>query len=234
LKKQRAIILNHLARKLFTSFVFLIVLLFIFFQNNVFAQEIFSNQITDPNPSSYNPFTTSQFTDSHLSASGIGRGTGITPAIGVDRYNAANFSASLRDTSDYFSFIMVPDSAYQINFTSFVYTGQRNAEGPVYFSLKSSINGYTTNIGFPNATGTAISLSAVAFQNVRVPIEFRLYAWGAVNSTGTFSINDFSFNGEVILSPQLSSTTISSFGNGTSPSNKTSKDYSSKLNNTKY
>ena len=213
MKKQQEIILKNLARKLFSSFVFLIVFLFTFLQEKVFAQEIFSNQITDPNPSSYNPFTSNQYTDVHLSASGIGRGTGITPAIGLDRYNAANFSANLRDTSDYFSFIMAPDSAYQINFTSFVYNGQKNTEGPVSFSLKSSINGYSTTIGFPNATGTTISLTAATFQNVRVPIEFRLYAWGAVNSTGTFSINDFSFNGEVLLSPQLSSTSIASFGN---------------------
>ncbi len=213
MKKQQEIILKNLARKLFSSFVFLIILLFIFLQNNVFAQEIFSNQITDPNPSSYNPFTSNQYTDVHLSASGIGRGTGITPAIGVDRYNAANFSAALRDTSDYFSFIMVPDSAYQINFTSFVYSGQKNTEGPVYFSLKCSINGYTTNIGLLNAAGTTISLAAVTFQNVRVPIEFRLYASGAINSTGTYSINDFAFNGEVIYSPQINATSISSFGN---------------------
>ena len=190
-----------------------IVVLFFSTPHHVSAQEIFSNQITDPNPSSFNPFTLNQINDVHLTASGIGRGVGITPAIGADRYNAANFSTNVRDTSDYFSFMMVPDSAYQINFTSFVYTGQKNADGPIYFSLKSSINGYSTNIGLPNATGTTISLAASIFQNVRVPIEFRLYAWGAVNSTGTFSINDFAFNGEVILSPQLSSTTVSSFGN---------------------
>lgn len=202
-----------MSRGIIIRVVYFIIVLFFSTPHHVSAQEIFSNQITDPNPSSFNPFTLNQLTDVHLTALGIGRGSGITPSIGSGRYNAANFGSSVRDTSDYFSFILVPDSAYQINFTNFIYTGQKNVEGPIYFSLRSSINGYSTNIGIPNATGTTISLSAVTFQNVRVPIEFRLYAWGAVNSTGTFSINDFSFNGEVVLSPQLESTTISSFGN---------------------
>ena len=187
-------------------------LIFLLFSSPVSGQVIFSNTITDPNPSSYNPFTLGQFTDPHISVSGIQRGSGITAAIGPDIYNAANFASAVKDTADYFSFIMIPDSGYQINFTNFSYTGLRSSTGPVAFSLRSSINGYAANIGTLNAVGTTISLSAVAFQNVRVPIEFRLYCWGATNSSGIYGLDQFSFGGDLTLEPQLSATALAGFG----------------------
>ena len=49
----------------------------------------------------------------------------------------------------------------------------------------------------PVASGAAINLSSALFQNVTAPIEFRLYGYGASLASGTFSINDFSFNGPV-------------------------------------
>ena len=186
--------------------------IFLLFSSPVSGQVIFSNTITDPNPSSYNPFTLGQFIDPHISVSGIQRGSGITAAIGTDRYNAANFASAVKDTADYFSFIMIPDSGYQINFTNFSYTGLRSSTGPVAFSLRSSINGYAANIGTLNASGTTISLSALAFQNVRVPIEFRLYCWGATNSSGIYGIDEFSFGGDLSLEPQLSATALAGFG----------------------
>ena len=207
------IIFKNIASKLNSSVVFFILFLFFSLQNKSFAQEIFSNQIIDPNPSSYNPFNSNQYTDAHLYATGIGRGSGITPVIGSDRYNAANFSSTVRDTSDYFRFIMIPDSLYQINFSSFEYVGVNSVLGPTVFSLRSSLNGFSTSIGTANATGTSISLTAINFQNIRGPIEFRLYAWGATNSSGTFGLDNFRFNGEVILAPELTSTAPTNFGN---------------------
>lgn len=185
---------------------------FLFYSNVIFSQSIFSNTITDPNPSNYNPFVLGQITDANLLVTGIGRGSGMTPNVGADRYNCSNLNSTSRDTSDYFSFTLIPNAGFQLNLTSFVYTSQKSATGPLNFSFRSSLNGFSTDIPTSLGTGATISLSAVAYQNITTPVEFRFYCWNASSAAGTFSINDFTFNGAVVSLPRLSATSITSFG----------------------
>ena len=65
-------------------------------------------------------------------------------------------------------------------------------------------------LAHPTATGTTIDLSGPAFQGVTAPIEFRLYGWGGTGASGTFSVNDFTFNGTVdaITVPEPASFTL--------------------------
>ena len=80
-----------------------------------------------------------------------------------------------------------------------MYTGQRSGTGPNSFAFRSSLDSYTANIGTPTATGATIDLSAAAYQDVGSPITFRLYGYNAGAAAGTFSVNDFTFNGTVSL-----------------------------------
>lgn len=48
-----------------------------------------------------------------------------------------------------------------------------------------------------------IDLSASQFQNITSPITFRLYGWNASGASGTFSVNDFTFNGATALPIEL-------------------------------
>src|SRR5690606_15770046 len=130
------------------------------------------------------------------------------------------------DLDAYFEFTLTPDVGYEIDFVSFVYTGQRSGTGPTSFAFRSSLDGYDANIGAPIATGATIDLSAANYQNITTPITFRFYGWDTTNSSGTFSINDFTFNGtveeETAAGPSLTvtPTTITGlnyiFGNGPS------------------
>lgn len=167
------------------------------------AQSIFTNPITGTNPNNDNPYTFGQVVNANITASGIGRGSGITGTNANDRYNATGWNSVALDVNDYFTFTLTPNANYDIDFVSFVYTGQASGTGPVSFALRSSADGFATNIATPPAAGGAISLAAGSFQNRVSAIEFRLYAWGASAAGGTFSVNDFTFNGTVSFCPPI-------------------------------
>lgn len=163
----------------------------------VVGQNIATNPITGTNPNTANPYTTGQTVVANLTFSGIGRGSGATGSSANDRYNANSWNTPSIDNTAYFEFILTPATGYKIDFTSFVYTGQASGTGPTSFAFRSSIDNYASNLGSPSAIGVTIDLSAISFQNITTAVTFRLYGWGASASAGTFSVNDFTFNGTV-------------------------------------
>lgn len=161
------------------------------------AQAVFTNAIVGPNPSAANPFTSGQIAASALSVSGIGRGTGLTASSASDRYSASGWNSSSLDLNDYFTWALAPTTGHALSLTSFVYSGQASGSGPTSLSFRSSLDSFSAGIGTPVTSGATLSLSDAIFQDLTTPIEFRLYGWSASSSGGTFSVNDFSFNGTV-------------------------------------
>ncbi len=198
-----------------------VLILTLIISSGSFAQSIWTNPITGANPNNSNPYTTGDLKNANITVSGIGRGPGITGTNANDRYNANSWSiVSSIDTDDYFYFTLTPSAGYRINFSNFVYTSQSSATGPISFAIRSSLNQYQSNIGTPTSTGTTIDLSG--YQNISSGITFRIYAWGGNNVQGTFSINDFTFNGTVYLyvpltAPVLSSPSNNSTGTSLTP-----------------
>lgn len=186
-----------------------------------YGQSIFNNPITgdDINPEVSNPYTDGQYSDPNIQAYGISKGSGAVGSEGgfptKDRYNLRGWNTETLNPLAYFEFIMEPNTGYGINFLSFEYRGQASATGPVNFAFRSSLDDYTDNIGIPTVSGTTIDLTS--FQNIAQTISFRIYAWGASNGLGTFSINDFSFNGVVSPLPCAYTTVWNGFiwSNGT-------------------
>jgi len=179
--------------------LFFVVMLCAF--TNGFTQSIFDNPITGTNPNTSNPYSIGQTVDPNLSASGIGRGSGITGSAANNRYSATQWNSISLDANDYFEFTLTPNPGKTISFISFVYTGQASGTGPLNFAFRSSADGFTTDIGTPSATGVTISLAAMSYQNITAAITFRFYGWNASSGTGTFSINDFTFNGATSVLP---------------------------------
>lgn len=165
-----------------------------------FAQSIFDNPITGTNPNTSNPYTFGQTVNTNITVSGIGRGTGITGTAANDRYNASGWNTVTLDVNDYFEFTITPNASIGVNFISFAFTLQRSGTGPVSAALRSSLDGFSTDIGAvttaaaPGVLNT-IDLSAGAYQNLSSSITFRIYGWAASAAGGTLSVNDFTFNG---------------------------------------
>ena len=162
-----------------------------------YGQSIFNNPITDTNPGFISPYTNNQVVNANISVTGISRGPDIAGNNGSNRYNARSWNSASLNLNDYFEFTLTPNSGYEIDFVSFVYTGQISGTGPSNFLFRSSLDGFTANIGTPTAGGATIDLTAAAYQGITGAITFRIYAWGASSGLGTFSINDFTFNGTV-------------------------------------
>jgi len=171
-----------------------------------FGQSIFDNPITDPDPSLANPFIAGQVDDPNLIATGIGRGIGIGPNTGMNRYNARGWDTAVFDNTAYFEFTLTPNAGFEIDFVDFVYTGQASLNGPTNILLRSSLDGFVADIGVPLINGSTMDLSAPAYQNIATPITFRIYTWGASAPEGTFSIDDFTFSGTVVPNCTLTTT----------------------------
>ncbi len=185
-------------------------MLMAFTANLVFAQSIFTNPITGTNPGGSNPYTTGQTVDPNITVSGIGRGSGVanSSTLTNDRYNSQGWNSFALDINDYFEFSLTPNSGRSINFISFVFTLQSSGTGPQSpnIVLRSSVDGFTANIASlttalgPGSLNT-IDLSPAAYQNITTAITFRIYGWAASAAGGTFSINDFTFNGVTSVLP---------------------------------
>ena len=60
------------------------------------------------------------------------------------------------NANDYFEFTISPNTSYEIDFVSFVYTSQVSTGTPSH-AFRSSLDGFASNIGTPTTTGTTIS-----------------------------------------------------------------------------
>jgi hypothetical protein len=168
---------------------------------------IWTNPITGTSPGLTNPYTTGDVVVSNLTVSGIGRG-GVNGNAGNDRYNTTNWPTAALDATKYFEFTLTPAAGYAINFSSFIYTAQVSSGTPT-ITMRSSVDGYTANIGAPTVTGTTISLSGAAYQSISAPITFRIYANALAATTTTYSINNFSFTGSVVSIGTITTSAVS-------------------------
>lgn len=176
---------------------------------------IFKNDITHSDPSQFNPFSIGQVTDANITATGIGRGPGLIASPSADIYRVTGWDTPAVDLTAYLEFTITPNTGFKINFSTQEFKcNLSGAPNLTPYLIRSSLDNYTTNIPFSQATfaaPTIVNLSAASFQNITTPITFRIYPFGGVGTTATFSINDFTFKGTVSQSLDVPSDEVSLF-----------------------
>ncbi|MBC7947826.1 MAG: HYR domain-containing protein [Chitinophagaceae bacterium] len=136
----------------------------------------------------------SNFNVAGLGASTITRGAGLTAAANGNRINATSWgiTANANDAvtgNDYFEFTVTPVGGSQFSVTQLVFNYERSATGPPNFIVRSSIDGYTSNIGSISGlaaaitTGNTIVITGVSSQTSAVT--FRIYGYGATGTAGS-------------------------------------------------
>lgn len=134
---------------------------------------------------------------SSTSPSGVvSRGGGVDPATHSNRFTANNWATSGNTianaiaTNEYLEWTIETADGYEMSLASLSLIMQRSGSGPNSFALRSSLDGYTTNLttfSFTSVDAEEIQNIALnGFDNLIQPITFRLYGAGATNVGGTF------------------------------------------------
>ncbi len=140
----------------------------------------------------------SVYNDPNISASNLTLGS-VTAAANGNRFGGNNWfdtgdtnPTTLAESitgNDYIQFIVTPNVGYSFTPTSFVFSWDRSGTGPSSVTLRSSVDGFTTDLGTVTGivTGAFASntITITGISNITVATTFRLYGYGATATTGT-------------------------------------------------
>ncbi len=139
----------------------------------------------------------SVYNDPNISASFLTLGS-ITAALNGDRFGGSNWfntgntvtGNTLTEAiagNDYIEFIVTPLVNVSFTPTSFVFTWDRSSTGTMYVTLRSSIDGFTTDLGSVSVAASinAYTITISGLTDITSATTFRLYGHGATATGGT-------------------------------------------------
>jgi PKD repeat protein len=149
-----------------------------------------------------------------------------TGGLGINGNNNDTAYSLLGDTinmAKYYEFTVTPAASHGMSLTTLAFNFKRNLTGVRTFSVRSSIDGFKTNLtakvdpASPSAsallkvkagnifylakdtivdvTGAQITMSGTPYTGIRTPITFRIYGFNAEDSVGTFGIDNVNLVG---------------------------------------
>lgn len=135
----------------------------------------------------------------NISAANVSVGSSIVSTAfnsGTEWYGQDGWTAaSTPDMNGYIQFTVTASSGYYLVLNNLTMTLRRSntgssGGGPTSWSLRSSLDGYTTDLASSSLTmsyvGYPVTLGS-AFQSIPSTVTFRLYGYNAVTSSGSFS-----------------------------------------------
>ncbi len=131
--------------------------------------------------------------------------SGLTPGFpsfaGLVAYNLnANTLAEAKANNEYFSWTITPESGYQMSLTS-IDLRALSQNTLRTFNLLSSVDGFTTSIGYVTSDSTSPTLQTInitGHDNLTGAVEFRLYVYPSVNTYETLGIGDMTGNDLIV------------------------------------
>lgn len=159
----------------------------------------------------------SNYNDANLGVSTITRGGGLTfTSTNADRFNARSWSlddiATAFSEDSYMEFTITPSVTYRFDVSSIVFNFQRSGRGPRGISLRSSLDGFSTDIDGEKAINDNANTQVISFDvnqsNNFFAVTYRVYGWAemTIGSGGFEGVgNDIVVNGTVSsIAPCLS------------------------------
>ena len=111
--------------------------------------------------------------------------------------------------NDYIQFTVTPTSGSTFTPTSFVFSWDHSGTGPKNVALRSSFDGYTSDLGLvaPVAgIGTTNNITIAGLSNIATSVTFRIYGYGGTNSGGTGGFDTNTDFNNVILNGTTTTT----------------------------
>ncbi|MCB0755585.1 MAG: lamin tail domain-containing protein [Flavobacteriales bacterium] len=147
--------------------------------------------------------------DPNLGVSTISRGSGLTASGNGNRFNATSWATTSIATAvsgnDYMEFTITPNAGYGFAVTSIAVNFQRSGTGTRELALRSSVDGYTSNIGtnfnITDNTNVQTHTFTVAQSTLSSAVTYRFYGWAeATGGSGGFegTGDDIVVNGTVV------------------------------------
>jgi hypothetical protein len=139
--------------------------------------------------------TLSSLTLTGISCNSNGNLNGATTAATILSTNASWGTAL--DAGKYIEFTATPASNYSLQLTAVAFETLRTAAGATNYTLRSSLDGFSSDLGSGTVTTTQsavlVSLPS-SFVNLSGAVSFRLYPWGG-GSTGNFRVDNLVLRG---------------------------------------
>ena len=150
--------------------------------------------------------------NTNLTSSNISRGAGLTASTNGDRFNATDWAvssiANAVTGNDYMQFTVTPNSGFQFSVSSIVFQIQRSSTGFTALALRSSVDGYASNLDAQKSITDNTSTQTVTFtfaqSNSSTAVTYRLYGFAEAGTgsggPGDGIGNDITVNGSVSAS----------------------------------
>jgi hypothetical protein len=138
-----------------------------------------------------------------VSASSICRGSGLAFQSGTANRNyiSINWTQTGGEDAaisgnDYLEFTLTPASGFKVTVTDVTIRGNRSGSGPTNISIRSSADGYATQLATLVTSGTTGTVNLLDIADIETcdPITFRVYGWGATSTGGTFRLEATAVN----------------------------------------
>lgn len=165
--------------------------------------------------------------DANITTSTISRGAGLIAGTNADRFNATNWAltsiANAVTSNNYMEFTITPTAGYQFSVSSIVVSWQRSGTGNTVLALRSSVDGYTTNLDTEKAITDNTTTQTFTFTFTQVnstsAVTYRIYSY-AEQTTGTGGPGDGTGNDIVVngtVTPAITGIESIATGNWSNP-----------------
>ena len=130
---------------------------------------------------------------------------GTTGGITDKAISTTAFNTPSVNTAKYLEFTISPNANFAMSVNKVSFFDQKSGTGPTSWVLRSNLDGYVSDLNAPSpgATSTTFPASAqsvdlgIDFQNITTSITFRLYAYGASSSAGTWRLDNLAIEGSI-------------------------------------
>ena len=164
---------------------------------------------------------TSSDSETHTVAGAVA-GTSLTTSVGSGKFNIAVASTpGSQDVSKYFSFIVSVNGGSTLNLNgqtlTFVTSTDHNGSGNDHYAVRSSRDGFASNIDSGkfngNSSAQSLTFSGATFNGLTGSgaIEIRFYVWDNDTGAGNIQFDDIVLNG-IVPVPEPANVALMIFG----------------------
>ncbi len=130
----------------------------------------------------------------NITFSSLTRGS-VSANAGSNSFNSNFWSlgstfASAQTGNDYIEFTITPSGGFQFSIATFRIRNRRSTTGPSNVSLRSSLDGFSTDVRAwsPTTADATETFTPSGLTNVTSAVTFRIFGWNATSDAGTFRI----------------------------------------------